>query len=288
MERIMPKRIVLILTLIITGSLVGCNLPDSTQSNPDIIATQVSNLLTTTPEISNPTNEDPTLNIPTITVELTEVENQPSETATFEPTITRTVQPPGIPSGSPSWSDSFDNGARFGINPEGYDDGQTRIIISDGSMILTSISASGWRGWRVTSQKPGNYYLKADFQTEDCVGSDQYGLVIQSPDFESGFGYYFGLTCDGRYAFQKWEDGGLSNLQGWTNDTNINPGTNQNNSIGILKSGNQYNLFVNNVALVTVDDEKFSSPGYFGPFIAGVNTANFSIKLNEIAYWNLP
>lgn len=284
----MPKRIVLILTLIITGSLVGCNLPDSTQSNPDIIATQVSNLLTTTPEISNPTNEDPTLNIPTITVELTEVENQPSETATFEPTITRTVQPPGIPTGSPSWSDSFDNGARFGINPEGYDDGQTRIIISDGSMILTSISASGWRGWRVTSQKPGNYYLKADFQTEDCVGSDQYGLVIQSPDFESGFGYYFGLTCDGRYAFQKWEDGGLSNLQGWTNDTNINPGTNQNNSIGILKSGNQYNLFVNNVALVTVDDEKFSSPGYFGPFIAGVNTANFSIKLNEIAYWNLP
>lgn len=284
----MPKRIVLILTLIITGSLVGCNLPDSTQSNPDIIATQVSNLLTTTPEISNPTNEDPTLNIPTITVELTEVENQPSETATFEPTITRTVQPPGIPTGSPSWSDPFDNGARFGINPEGYDDGQTRIIISDGSMILTSISASGWRGWRVTSQKPGNYYLKADFQTEDCVGSDQYGLVIQSPDFESGFGYYFGLTCDGRYAFQKWEDGGLSNLQGWTNDTNINPGTNQNNSIGILKSGNQYNLFVNNVALVTVDDEKFSSPGYFGPFIAGVNTANFSIKLNEIAYWNLP
>lgn len=284
----MPKRIVLILTLIITGSLVGCNLPDSTQSNPDIIATQVSNLLTTTPEISNPTNEDPTLNIPTITVELTEVENQPSVTATFEPTITRTVQPPGIPTGSPSWSDSFDNGARFGINPEGYDDGQTRIIISDGSMILTSISASGWRGWRVTSQKPGNYYLKADFQTEDCVGSDQYGLVIQSPDFESGFGYYFGLTCDGRYAFQKWEDGGLSNLQGWTNDTNINPGTNQNNSIGILKSGNQYNLFVNNVALVTVDDEKFSSPGYFGPFIAGVNTANFSIKLNEIAYWNLP
>jgi hypothetical protein len=288
MERIMPKRIVLILTLIITGSLVGCNLPDSTQSNPDIIATQVSNLLTTTPEISKPTNEDPTLNIPTITVELTEVENQPSETATFEPTITRTVQPPGIPTGSPSWSDPFDNGARFGINPEGYDDGQTRIIISDGSMILTSISASGWRGWRVTSQKPGNYYLKADFQTEDCVGSDQYGLVIQSPDFESGFGYYFGLTCDGRYAFQKWEDGGLSNLQGWTNDTNINPGTNQNNSIGILKSGNQYNLFVNNVALVTVDDEKFSSPGYFGPFIAGVNTANFSIKLNEIAYWNLP
>ena len=284
----MPKRIFLILTLIITGSLVGCNLPDSTQSNPDIIATQVSNLLTTTPEISNPTNEDPTLNIPTITVELTEVENQPSETATFEPTITRTVQPPGIPTGSPSWSDSFDNGARFGINPEGYDDGQTRIIISDGSMILTSISASGWRGWRVTSQKPGNYYLKADFQTEDCGGSDQYGLVIQSPDFESGFGYYFGLTCDGRYAFQKWEDGGLSNLQGWTNDTNINPGTNQNNSIGILKSGNQYNLFVNNVALVTVDDEKFSSPGYFGPFIAGVNTANFSIKLNEIAYWNLP
>ena len=284
----MPKRIVFFLTLIITASLVGCNLPGSNQFNPDIIATQVANLLTTTPEISNPTNEEPTLDIATITVELPVEEIQPSETATIEPTITLTVQPPGIPTGSPSWTDPFENGTRFGINPEGYDDGQTRIIISEGSMILTSISASGWRGWRVTSQKPENYYLKADFQTEDCVGSDQYGLVIQSPDFDSGFGYYFGLTCDGRYAFQKWEEGGLSNLQGWTNDPNINPGTNQINSISILKSGNQYSLFVNNVALVVVDDEKFSSPGYFGPFIAGVNTSNFSIKLDDIAYWNLP
>ncbi len=288
MERILLKHIVIIFILIFTGSLVGCNLPDSDETSPDLIATQVANLLTETPVVQNSPEGESPIGIPTITIEITSEVIQPTETASIEPTITLTVQLPGIPAGPPSWNDPLENGTRFGINPEGYDDGQTKFIISDGAMVMTSISASGWRGWRLTSQKPGNYYLQADFQTEDCVGSDQYGLVVQSPDYESGYGYYFGLTCDGRYAYQKWEDSGLTNLQGWSNDPNINPGPNQNNTIGILKSGNQYNLFLNNTSIVTIDDGKFSSPGYFGPFIAGVNTSNFSIRLNDIAYWNLP
>ncbi len=284
----MSHRLLFLLTLILLASMTGCNLPNSGQINPDSVASQVAQLLTSTPVLENPS--DLPSAVPTITIQFTEETTSPSETTspTQEPSITPTILPQGIPTGSPDWTDPLTDGSRFGINPEGYDDGQTKIKVTDGSLIMTSISAMGWRGWRLTSQKPENYYLQAIFQTADCSGSDQYGLVVQSPDFESGFGYYFGLTCDGRYAFQKWEENGLTNLQGWVNDVNIVAGSNQTNTIGILKSGNQYNLYINNNAIASVKDEKFSSPGYFGPYIAGVKTPNFSFQLNEISYWNLP
>ena len=284
----MIKQFLLFTSLIIIVSVTGCNLPNSPEISPDIIASQVANLLTTTPAFEEPM--DIPFEVPTITIQFTPEPILPTVTLapSQEPSLTPTNLPQGIPTGSPNWSDPFENGTRFGINPEGYDDGQTKIIVSDGTLTMTSISAIGWRGWRLTSQKPANYFLQANFRTNECAGSDQYGLVVQSPDFDSGFGYYFGLTCDGRYAFQKWEDSGLSNLQGWMNDQNIVAGSNQDNTIGILKSGNQYKLYINNISIVTIDDEKFSSPGYFGPYIAGVNTPNFSFQLDEISYWNLP
>lgn len=284
----MFKQFLFFTSLIIIVSVTGCNLPNSPEISPDIIATQVANLLTITPSLNDPL--DIPSEVPTITVQFTPDSTLPTESATStqEPTLTPTILPQGIPTGSPNWIDSFDDGTRFGLNAEGYDDGQTKINVSDGTLTMTSITAIGWRGWRLTSQKPANYYLQARFQTNECAGSDQYGLVVQSPDYDSGFGYYFGLTCDGRYAFQKWEDSGLSNLQGWINDQNIVAGSNQNNTIGILKSGNQYNLYINNISIVTIDDDKFSSPGYFGPYIAGINTPNFSFQMDEISYWNLP
>jgi hypothetical protein len=288
----MPKFILLILSLAIIAGIAGCNLPVSTISDPNELATQVSDLLTSTPMVqSSPTDAPSSENlIETSEQDLITETPQVTDTieATIESTATPTTLPLDLPEGTPAWSDPFENGTRFGINDEGYDDGQTRILISDGAMVLTSITGSGWRGWRLTSQKPSSYYLEADFSTEECSGSDQYGLVVQSPDYASGFGYYFGLTCDGRYAFQKWEESGLSNLQGWETDSNVNAGSNQNNSIGILKSGNQYDLYVNDVKIIEIEDEKYSTPGYFGPFIAGVNTTNFTVKLTNISYWNIP
>ena len=284
----MPKILAILIALLFIGSLSGCNLPDSNSSNPDDLATQVAYLLTTTPMLPSPQIEEPTLETTPEPVEST-VE-LPTETmiTEIENTITPTNVSFELPSGQPYWSDPFDDGTRFGINPEGYNDGQTRIIITDGNMELTSITGSGWRGWRLTSQKPSKYYMKADFLTQECSGSDQYGLVVQSPDYTSGFGYYYGLTCDGRFAFQKWEEGGLTNLQSWNIDPNINVGSNQANTIGIHKSGNQFYLYVNNVRIASIEDEKFLEPGYFGPFIAGVNTVNFTVIIQNISYWNLP
>lgn len=254
--------------ILVTLSLIlsACNLPINSTMTPDLIASQVVVLLTSnpneTPDIQQ-TNNASTIEINSPTITITE---QPEPTITSTKTKTLTPTLAIVPTGSPSWFEPFDSGSSFGITGNGYDDGNTRITIDSGSMVLNSINSNGWRGWRLTSQKPNNYYIKAVFQTLECSGSDQYGMVLQSPDFDSGFGYYFGLTCDGRYSIQKWDENGLTNLDGWNPSTFIQSGANKENTIAILKSGNQYNFFVNNEVLSQTVDERFSTPGVFGPF----------------------
>jgi hypothetical protein len=279
---------VTITLIILSFILSACNLPIKTTVTPDLIASQVAILLTSnpneTPDIQQTNNAQATEIIsPTDTVT-----DKPNPTVTLTTTETPTPTLANVPTGSPSWFESFETGSSFGITGGGYDDGNTRIYIDSGSMVLTSLNRNGWRGWRLTSQKPENYYIKAVFQTSECSGSDQYGLVLQSPDFDSGFGYYFGLTCDGRYSIQMWDDSGLSNLDGWSPSTSIQSGANKKNNIAVLKSGSQFKYFVNDVVLSQVENEGFSSPGVFGPFIAGLETSNFMIRLDEISYWKLP
>ena len=144
----MVKQISLFLSLLIVVSIAGCNLPNSSEISPDIIASQVANLLTTTPALDEPINIPS--EVPSISIQFTPETILPTETVipTQEPSLTPTILPQGIPTGSPNWLDPFDDGTRFGINSEGYDDGQTKIIVSDGSLKMSSISAIGWRGWR--------------------------------------------------------------------------------------------------------------------------------------------
>jgi hypothetical protein len=285
----MPKRIIFFMCCLIL-ILSACNLPlnvQATEENVDLIATQVANLLTLTPQIASPES---------ISTQPTAEENNTKITLTAEPevsstptaTITTTPTPAGIPTGPANWSDPLNNGSRFGIDSTGYDDGNTIIQIENGAMKLTSLGGNGWRGWRLTSQNPNNYYLKSEFTTETCAGNDQYGMIVQAPNFDSGYGYYFGLTCDGRFSIQRWDSNGLSTLAGWDQNTSINSGSDQTNTISILKSGNRYEYFINEVSVANVEDSTFANPGYFGPFISGLATNQFSIQLEEINYWNLP
>ena len=278
--------------------LSACNLPITNSNSPDLIATEVSNILTNTPliiESLEPTitpspnksvDSQPTINATMVFSITPSITN----TLTSSPTFTETATPTNanIPTGEPTWKDEFFTGTSFGITSEGYNDGNTIIFSQEDSLTLISVNKTGWRGWRLASHKPVNYYLKANFMTEICSGSDQYGIITQSPDYENGYGYYFGLTCDGRFSIQKWEESGLSNLAGWNESSQIKTGNSQSNSISILKSGENYKFFVNDFLMASVNDNHFSNPGFFGPFIAGLETPNFTVRLQEIAYWNLP
>jgi len=273
--------------------LSACNLPTTNSNSPDLVATQVSQILTLTSIVPPTDNVETNTDLPLIETPLPSPEliNTPTFTETIAPTNTpeNTITPIPteslIPSGDPTWKDVFVNGTSFGISREGYDDGNTKIDIQDESLTLVSINASGWRGWRLASHKPTNYFLKAQFKIETCSGSDQYGIITQSPDYENGYGYYFGLTCDGRYSIQKWNENGLSNLDGWSTSSEILTGDIKVNTVSILKNGENYKFFVNNVLVSQVNDDYFKNPGFFGPFIAGISTPNFTVRLQEIAYW---
>jgi hypothetical protein len=244
-------------------------------------------LLTENPETTdNSVTETAQLIEPNTPTATFTIEIQPTYTMT--PSATSSPTPANVPTGSPSWKDPFESGTSFGVSGSGYDDGNTKIYVESGSLVLISVNGVGWRGWRLTNQKPENYYIRAVFETGNCSGGDQYGLIIQSPDYDSGYGLYFGLTCDGRFSIQKWDDSGLSNLDGWNESSSLTPGSNQKNVIAILKSGINYKYYVNDVVQSEVTSEAFSSPGYFGPFIAGLETTNFEVRIDEISYWKMP
>lgn len=271
----------------------ACNLPTTSPNSPDLVATEVSQILTLTQLIpSTATFEAEIVSTLSLTPSPSQTP-QPTNTPTFTPTIfltnTNTPIPTDalIPTGDPTWKEIFVNGTSFGISSEGYDDGNTKIIIEDETLTLVSINSTGWRGWRLASQKPANYFLTAVFKIETCSGSDQYGIITQSPDYENGYGYYFGLTCDGRYSIQKWNESGLTNLDGWSSSTEILTGDAKENSVSILKTGENFKFFVNNVMVSQVNDTYFKNPGFFGPFIAGISTPNFTVRLQEIEYWLL-
>ncbi len=283
----MAGRIVVILSGLCL-ILSACNLPINNNPTPDLLATEVSNLLTASPLAPSASQISETNQlVEQLTPSATATE-QPLPTITDTATLTPSPTPANIPTGTPTWIETFDNGTSFGVSGSGYDDGNTKIYVQSGSLILDSINGIGWRGWRLTNQKPANYYLRAVFTTGECSGSDQYGLLVQSPDYDLGFGLYFGLTCDGRFSIQKWDDLGLTNLDGWNTSSSIRSGSNQTNTIAILKSGNQYKYYVNDSVQSEVTNDSFSSPGYLGPFIAGLETPNFIVKIDEISYWKMP
>jgi hypothetical protein len=113
-------------------------------------------------------------------------------------------------------------------------------------------------------------------------------MIVQAPDVDSGYGYYFGITCDGRFSIQKWDDNGLSTLAGWNQNSAIQSGSNKSNTISVLKTGNRYEYFINQVSIANQEDSTFSKPGYLGLFISGLVSPEFSIRVEEIKYWNLP
>ncbi|NMC52065.1 MAG: hypothetical protein GYA48_00315 [Chloroflexi bacterium] len=268
--------------------LAGCNLPTrQAASDTGQVATSVALTLTAQPVellIATPT-------IPPIQM----ATSQPVEpTATIAPqasaTPTLTATPPaGDPRqdlGTPTWQRSMDDGKSFGLE-EAYDDGNTRFEVSNGVMSISSNSSNGFRGWRLSNPKPQNMYLEGIFRANTCSGGDTYGLVFRAADYTSGYGYYAGFTCDGKYLLSRWTSSGTSTVISSTQSDLILSGSNQTNRLGILADGESISLYANGKLLETVTDTGISDGGHIGPFISAFS-GGFSYALDEIAYWDLP
>jgi LysM repeat protein len=186
--------------------------------------------------------------------------------------------------GNPAFRDTFVDGRNWLISTGTF----TSNAIVDGSMELTA--NTGADGWRITWPEVENYYLEMTVRTgEECLGGDRYGLFVNLPIDRNAphTGNQFGVTCNGHYFLRAWHAGTGTWLIRPTPHDAINTREEQTNRLGIMVEGAQMTLFINGEQIAEVTDDTYAGLGRFGIFIGAPETEDFTIYIDEIAYWNL-
>ena len=189
--------------------------------------------------------------------------------------------------GMPAWKDELNNGGNWNLNTPNTDTPNVTTEIKNGSLVMSRSITSGGKNWWLNIQKIQDFYLEGKFTTRECSSDDQYGLVFRALNYKDGFGYYFTVTCDGNFNLMRRDTNGNVNLFNWEKSEAIQTGPNQTNDLGIWAKGGLIRLYANEKKIKEVTDSSIINPGHFGLFIDSRQTPGFSIKLDEIAYWNL-
>ena len=310
----MKKMIAALFALFLLAGCGGLFQPMPTP-NEDTIATQVAAILTTMPTATEDAGLQPTQPLPTIpptetpllpteTTEPTQVQPSPTEppalpTETPMPTPTATPQPtatiaftpspndPVARLGPASWTDNMDKDNNWPMGSDKF----TEISFSDGVMFLTGLTTTD--GWRLTWTELTNFYLEMTFQTGNCSANDRYGMIVRVPESRNpDRGYLAGLSCDGKVSLRRWDAtvgarGEMFNLIPWTAKAAVKAGANQTNRLGLMAIGDRLILYVNGELVGEARDNTFSK-GYFGVFVGARDTENFTIKVDQVRYWENP
>ena len=85
----------------------------------------------------------------------------------------------------------------------------------------------------------------------------------------------------------RWNTEGAINLFKWEKSETIQAGAGKTNSLGIWSQGDMIRLYANEKMIKEIVDPSLNNPGHFGLFIDSRQTPGFTIRLDEIAYWNL-
>lgn len=273
------------LLLLTTLLLTSCNFP-LTQSTPDpaLVATGVAATLTSASPVSTSTPQNqPTSSLPTVALNTLE----PSATPTTTPTATTPPGDPRLTLGTPEFTDTFNSGTSFGLAAEPYEDDAVIIEVNNGAMQFTSFKVNAGKRWRLTSRNPQNFYLEGTFRTASCSGDDQYGLVFRAPTYSDGVGYYFGVTCNGKYYLQLMDASDTITIVNLTVDSNILSGSGKVNRLGVRAENESIKLYINGNLIKELSDNGLISQGYIGAFTAAYDDPGLTIQLEEISLWPL-
>lgn len=187
--------------------------------------------------------------------------------------------------GAPTLRDTLDADDRWNL----FEDKHAAMTLEGGHITLTSKETIGFDSWTVTAGTLGDATIEAIFTTGPaCSGYDRYGLIVRSETINTG--YFLGISCNGYFSIRQWNGRKWEMLAPWTLGVGINTGPDQTNHVVVVMSGNTLSLFVNGQLQATVTDKAkpIYGGGRFGPFIAAQDTKNFTVYLEEIAYWSTP
>lgn len=301
------KGVFVALTVLVLVSLACAPFAVPARPSDDIIATRVAEILTEvppeqpTPTVIAPAIEDPQTPTAAATPDQPEptptLEASPTPVPTLTPTPAATITPPASDPratlGNPTWRDDFSHGRNWVLSRDDY----TAARVIDGQMVLTGLSAID--GWRITWRQVEDYYLEMTVKPGDCHGGDQYGLFVRisADQLDPHRGYLYAFTCDGRYSLRRWDGRQMSMtwLVPLTASTSIRSGAGVDNRMGIMLTDKRLTLYANGVLLKEVHDDVFTDKypqsghkGRFGVFVGAKETEDFTIYIDEIAYWENP
>ncbi len=196
---------------------------------------------------------------------------------------------PGVFLGDPDWQDDMEPGEYYwNLETDDY----MAATYDDGTLQLRALSEV--MGWRIASTPVlGDAYIEADVQMGACSTSDGYGLVFRVPEQVAyNQGYFFGVTCDGKYSLRVWD--GLSGQNGKTTwlrypkgSESILKGKDAVNTLGVMLVDDSITLYINGELVEQFVDDTYME-GFFGLFINRDHTENLTINVDQVSYWTDP
>lgn len=261
-------------------------------------ATPTVGLPTVIPPTSTPvvvTTEPPIEETPEVTIEPeatseAEATATPEPTGTTEPTATLPAGDPINKLGEPTGSDPMDSFQKWAWPTDS--DKFLKVVFADGLMQMTGLtSLAGWRLPLITQQT--NTYIELAVNSGNCEGKDSYGIIYRVPVFkEPNQGYLYEVTCDGYLRVWKWDgevapDGAAESLINWKQSPDLKTGANQTNRLGVMVVGKNMKVYVNGVLQGEATDSSFSA-GFFGLFVRSVATDDYTVKFDEMKFWENP
>ena len=299
-----------IMSVVFGAILVACNLPASTEAPPidqssaqtaaaeTIIAqlTEVAATLVPTETGGSPSEATQTA-VLSAASETAVPTAPPPATATesaASPTMTATSPPPPTPTldandpkaglGEPAFHDDFSTGESWPL----YTDDHVSFKVKESNLVMTAFNPDKYNGWMLTWPVISDYYLEMTTKSENCSGKDTYGNMVRAVKTDKGYiGYLYNISCDGHYSLRRWNGDKYVQLVDWTLSDQINSGANQTNRIGLMVNGNQFTFYANGKQIGQYQDDTHRG-GRFGVVIGSANTPDLKVRVDEIAYWDLP
>ena len=286
----MKKHYFLIIFSVLAMVLSSCNVRQDVEVAEDLVATQVSIILTQT-ALSVVVEPEPTL---TATPELdpTETEVKPEEEPTPTQTTTSTETPTSTPDqddpaqrlGAPAWTDDFSGDS----SPWDFNSPEALFTPIDGYLNLTGRAIPNYHSWWVSSPRLGNAYVEATIEMSMCAGADRFGLVTRATSDGQQF-YFMAITCDGRWGFFRMaEDININPIIDYQSADPLSAGLAEPHRVGVWMKGSDFTFYINGVEVGRATDATLTEAGYTGFLIAYADTNGFTTRVDTLKYWNVP
>ena len=220
---------------------------------------------------------------------LTETADGEAEaTATLTPTVSS--NDPAARLGTPTGVDDLSKADHWGWPTD--QDQYLKVVFNNGKMQMTGLTKfAGWRLPMISQQTDTYIELTAD--SGSCSGKDSYGIIFRVPVLKDpSQGYLFEVTCDGYYRLWKWDgkvspNGLATVLVPWGQSSLINTGANQTNRLGVMVKDDTFTLYMNGEQLASASDSAFDA-GFFGVFVRAGETTEYTVKFDQMRYWENP